>query len=93
MNIRKIVNIEAKEGKAEAMCAALLTLEAETRREEGCVSFRFYQALAAAHSFLLIEDFKDGRALEIHMGLPHTRAFFALDLAAEIKAVEPAWLS
>ena len=91
-NIRKIVHIEVKPGQAEAARDALAQLEEATRREDGCVSFQFFQALSAPHSFLLIEDFRDRAALDVHMGQPHTRAFFARELVAAIRPVEPGWL-
>ena len=92
MNIRKIVRIAAKPGKADAMRDALITLERATRAEPGCVAFTFFQAVDDAETFLLIEDFADQAALDTHMALPHTRAFFDLQLAAGIQAIDPAWL-
>lgn len=92
-NIRKIVRIAAKSGTGAAMRAALLQLQAATRLESGCREFRFYQALDEDEAFLLVEDFASLAALQAHMRLPHTTAFFSLDLAASIQAIEPAWLS
>jgi len=93
MNIRRIARIEAKPGLAASMRAALLELEQATREEEGCREFTFFQALGDESAFLLIEDFASADALETHMKLPHTQGFFARQLAASIKLVEPAWMS
>ena len=92
-NVRKIVHIEARPGQADAVRAALLELEAATVTEPGCIGFSFFQALSAPHSFVLIEDFQDRAAFDAHLALPHTRAFFALDLVAATRAVEKEWLS
>lgn len=92
-NIRKVVRIAAKPGTGAAMRAALLDLQTATRLEPGCLEFRFYQALDEDEVFLLVEDFANQAALQAHMHLPHTTAFFALDIAASIKAIERAWLS
>jgi quinol monooxygenase YgiN len=91
-NIRKVVLIEAREGMAEILRAELIQLETATLREEGCNAFRFFQALTEPHSFLLVEDFRDAAALERHLGLPHTRAFFAKGLVAAISPIDPVTL-
>jgi len=91
-SLRKIVRIEAKPGLADAARAALLELEQATRHEPGCREFLFYQALGSDTSFLLIEDFDDAAALDIHMKLPHTQKFFAQDLVASIKPIERTWM-
>ena len=87
------MRIEAKPGKAAAMQAALLQLQQATEPEPGCREFQFFQALRAPDSFLLIEDFADRGALERHMELPHTQAFFKEDLTASILPIEKAWMS
>jgi len=92
-NVRKIVRIEAKPGLAGAARTALIDLERATQAEPGCREFRFFQALDDEQAFLLIEDFADADALERHLGLPHTQAFFGLNLTASITPIERAWLS
>lgn len=87
-NVRKFVRIEAKPGLAGALRAALLDLERATREEPGCREFRFFQALSDDNAFLLLEDFADADALNQHMALPHTRAFFGLNLTASITPFE-----
>ncbi|MDY0871513.1 putative quinol monooxygenase [Dongia rigui] len=91
--LRKIVHITGKTGTAAALRAALADLETATRREAGCVSFTFFQALSAEDHFLLIEDFVGAADLEAHMQQPHTRAFFARNLVERIEAMGKDWLS
>ena len=91
--IRRVVRIEAKPGVAEQMREALLALQQATAAEAGCDEFGFFQALDRAHSFLLIEDFADQAALDLHMQTPHTQAFFARDLVAGIAPIQRAWMS
>lgn len=93
MNIRKIVHIVSQEGKSTAMRDALAALQQATRAETGCREFTFYQAITEQESFLLIEDFADQAALDAHMAMPHTKAFFDLGLVAGIRPVERGWLS
>lgn len=91
-NVRKIVRIEAKSGLGAATRAALIELEQATRAEPGCREFLFFQALGSETSFLLIEDFSDNAALDVHMKLPHTQKFFAQDLVASIRPIERSWM-
>ncbi len=86
--IRKIARIAGKPGQSAALRAALVTLEAATRAEEGCMEFSFYQALGAEDEFLLLEEFRDAAALQAHMQLPHTRAFFDAALVEGIQAFD-----
>ncbi|NIX77179.1 putative quinol monooxygenase [Microvirga terricola] len=92
-NVRKIVRIEAKPGLADLARAALVELQRATQTEPGCREFVFFQALGDESSFLLIEDFANLNALEHHMNLPHTQAFFARELVAAIRPIERGWMS
>lgn len=92
-NIRKVVRIEVKPGLASAARTALLDLQKATHAEPGCREFVFFQALDDEAAFLLIEDFADSDALAHHMSLPHTQAFFARELVASIRPIEPGWMS
>ncbi|MGO4387220.1 putative quinol monooxygenase [Microvirga sp. 2YAF29] len=92
-NVRKIVRIQTKPGLAEAARTALTELQQATQAEPGCREFIFFQALGDENAFLLIEDFTDAEALNQHMKLPHTQAFFARDMVAGIKPIEKNWMS
>ncbi|WP_112664221.1 putative quinol monooxygenase [Microvirga flavescens] len=92
-NVRKIVRIQAKPGLAASTRTALLDLQKATQTEAGCREFLFFQALGDENSFLLIEDFANHEALDQHMKLPHTQAFFARDLVAGIKPIDKGWMA
>jgi quinol monooxygenase YgiN len=92
-HVRKIVRIQSKPGLAAATRAALIELQHATQAEPGCREFIFFQALGDEGSFLLIEDFASTEALNQHMQLPHTQAFFARDLVAGIRPIERNWMS
>jgi quinol monooxygenase YgiN len=83
--IRKTVFLTAKPGLHEELKRALIQLQNATRPEPGCRFFAFYQALDDSSSFVLAEDFVNAAAMETHMGLPHTKAFFAAALVAGFK--------
>lgn len=92
-NVRRIVRIQSKPGLAAATRAALIELQRATHAEPGCREFIFFQALDDDSAFLLIEDFANTEALDHHMQLPHTQAFFAKEVVAGIKPIERSWMS
>ncbi|WP_225584672.1 putative quinol monooxygenase [Acidovorax sp. ACV01] len=78
--IRKLARITGKPQHAVALREALQTLETHTRTEVGCLEFTFFQALSNPDAFVLIETFSSQEALDLHMRLPHTQAFFKAQL-------------
>lgn len=92
-NVRRIVRIQSKPGLAAATRAALIELQHATKVEAGCREFIFFQALDDERAFLLIEDFASAEALNQHMQLPHTQAFFAKEIVAGIEPIERSWMS
>lgn len=85
MGVQKIAFLTAKPGQSAELRSALQTLETLTRQEAGCVAFTFYQAISQAEQFVLVEHFADQSAFDLHLELPHTRAFFALGLVAQVQ--------
>lgn len=85
--VRKLALITGKPQQAQALREALQTLEAKTREEPGCREFTFFQALSNPDAFALVETFSSQAALDLHMREPHTQAFFATQLAAEVQVV------
>lgn len=85
--VKKLARITGKPQQADVLRAALRTLEAATRQEPGCHEFTFFQALSDPDAFALLEEFADQAALEAHMALPHTQAFFRAQLVAGVDAV------
>jgi quinol monooxygenase YgiN len=86
--VRKLARIRAQPGRADALRTALQHLEAETRREPGCHEFGFYQSLSAPEEFILLEHFADAAALQAHLALPHTLAFFERQLVDTVRAFD-----
>ncbi|HZF78814.1 MAG TPA: putative quinol monooxygenase [Rubrivivax sp.] len=85
--IKKLARITAKPGQASALRDALRELEAATRQEPGCQEFTFFQALSDPEAFVLLETFSGQAALDSHMAMPHTRAFFNAGLVAGVEVV------
>lgn len=80
--LRKVIGLTAKPGQAAAMREALTTLEIATRVEPGVIEFAFFQSLTDEDAFVLVEQFVDQAAFDLHMQAPYTRAFFAWELVA-----------
>ncbi len=92
MNKRRVVRIEAKPGLAVEARNALLELQQATVAEPGCAEFGFFQGLADGHAFLLVEDFVDQAALDLHMAAPYTQAFFNRELVAGVTPIQKDWM-
>lgn len=86
--VRKLARITGKPGRAAELRAALKELELATVTEPGCREFRFYQAISAEDSFVLIEHFIDEAALKLHLQLPYTQSFFARQLVDKVEAID-----
>ena len=72
-----VATIPVKPEAVDQVRAALQTLVAETRAEEGCISYDLYESVAAPGTFVTLERWPDGAALDAHMGTPHVAAAFA----------------
>ena len=86
-SVQKIARISGKAGRAEELREALRQLEIATREEPGCIEFTFFQAISNENSFILVERFANQDALQTHMQLPHTQAFFKAQLVDAVHAV------
>lgn len=86
--IRKLARIAGKPGNGDRLRRALADLESATRSEPGCREFTFYQAISDPDAFVLLEHFVDQAALDRHMTLEHTRAFFSAQLVSGVKAID-----
>ncbi len=72
-----VASIPVKPEAADEVRAALQTLVAATRQEEGCVSYDLYESAGAPGTFVTLERWTDAAALDAHMGMPHVADAFA----------------
>ena len=61
--------------KREAALEAMHVMGVETRKEPGCLHYRFYQDIDDPHTFFVYERWIDGAALDAHMKTPHMDEF------------------
>ena len=60
---------------SQGQVATLLKQLADASRKEGAVRFEVLQGITQSNQFLILEIWKDQRALETHAAAPHTRQF------------------
>jgi len=89
--LHAVATIPAKPEAADAIRAALRTLAAATRDEDGCLGYDLYESGAAPGTFVTVERWVDQAALDAHLQAPHVAAAFAAAdgaLAGEV-AIHP----
>ncbi len=65
------VHVIIKAGKEDESIAHMLPLEAETRKEPGCLAYVVQRSRENPRHFLIYEQYKDDDALEAHRASPH----------------------
>ena len=68
--------IKGIEGKEDDLKRHLLSLEAPTLAEPGCVMYDLYQSTTKKNEFVRLEAWNDEAALEAHKQTPHLKASF-----------------
>jgi quinol monooxygenase YgiN len=64
-----------EEGAIDAVRAALHTMEQETRKEAGCITYAFATEINDPTTIRLVEQWQSMAALEEHFRTPHMAAF------------------
>lgn len=63
--------IELDPAKAASVMDAARTMMAETRKEDGCISYCFYQSLENPGVFRVFEEWESRAHLQAHFEAPH----------------------
>lgn len=72
-DLHVVATIPVTEGFDE-VTAAMLELAAETRKEDGCISYDVYTSNAAPDTLVTVEVWRDQASLDGHMASPHMAA-------------------
>lgn len=72
-----IAKIPVKEGKMDEALAAFGELIAKVASEEGTVLYSLNRDKAQPDVLVVVEQYKDKAALDVHSSSPHFKAFFA----------------
>lgn len=59
------------EGKAEEFKSLTKSLIAESRKEEGCISYSLFEDIKDGNILTFIEEWKSEEAIQIHNNTPH----------------------
>lgn len=80
MSIRLIITMTAAPGRADELGDALKARCEEVVGEPGCEQFEIFQSLVDPDKLLLLEQWKDQDALDVHAQVNETRTRFSSDL-------------
>ena len=75
MTLTIVAQLQAKEGKADALEAALRALIPTTRAEAGCEVYELHRSLETPGFFHFHEVWTSKPQWEAHMAAPHLQAF------------------
>ena len=81
--IKVIARSKIKEGFLPEALELYRELVAETRKEEGCISYELFEELDAPNSLTLIEEWETLNALELYTQAPHF-----IDLVGKLSKIE-----
>lgn len=76
-DLHVVATIPVKPEAVDAVRAALLTLVAQTRQEEGCLAYDLFESAAVPNTFVTVERWRGQADLDGHMTSPHLAAAFA----------------
>jgi len=69
------VNLSVKPGKEETVAEHFRPLEAESRKEKGCLMYIVHRGVNNPREFLVYEQYSDEQALEAHRQSPHFQRY------------------
>ena len=82
MSIRLIITLAAAPGRSAELGEALKSRCDEVVSEPGCEQFEVFQSLVNPEKLVLLEQWQDQAALDVHARVNETRARFSSDLVA-----------
>jgi quinol monooxygenase YgiN len=77
VEIAIFARFHAREGREEAVAAALRAVVPPTRAEPGCLSIAAFRATRDPRLFFIHSRWVDEAAFEAHAAMPHTTRFVA----------------
>ena len=64
--------------KRDEFIAAALAQIVETRKEEGCIAYDFYESQTAPNTFVFNERWKSREAIDAHFQTEHIKKFMSV---------------
>ena len=84
--IKVIAKLTIKEDKIEELMSIIPELVAETRKEDGCISYQLFQDVKNKKMLSFVEDWESNEALQRHMKSKHFQE--AMPKIAELQEKE-----
>jgi len=72
--VKVVVKVTARSDTIDAVRAIVLELAAQSRKEQGCISYEVLQGLAEPEVFILYEEWGSAAHLDAHNKTPHFHA-------------------
>ena len=96
MEVFIFARLHAAPGKLGAVREAMWRIQGPTREEPGCLAYGAFKSLRDPDEFYIQTRWKDLRAFEAHVELPHTVRFVAeveplLDHPFNVTVAEKIW--
>ena len=66
---------QVAEEDVEAARTAMITMMAETAKEVGCITYRFYPDIEREGAFRVYEEWDNEEALKAHFNVDHMKTF------------------
>lgn len=84
----KVINASffIKGNQRENFLSDTKELISETRKEEGCLAYNLYESLEERNTFIMVENWKDQFAIDIHNQNPLLQNFISKVADYSIKA-------
>jgi quinol monooxygenase YgiN len=70
-----IGRVRSEPEQREELIALFRTMQDNSRHEEGCLRYGFFQAVEDPLSFVAVEEWSDRAALDAHFAQPHLQEF------------------
>ncbi|MDV7246103.1 MULTISPECIES: putative quinol monooxygenase [Rhodococcus] len=77
-DLHVVATIPAKPGSEDTVREGLSSLAAESRKEEGCVSYELFESAAQPGTFVTVEVWANQEAVDAHMTSPHFQSAVAV---------------
>ena len=70
-----IGRVGCRPDQREELISLLKQMQESSRREEGCISYGFFEAVEAPNAFVAVEEWASREALDRHFAQPHLAEF------------------
>jgi len=94
MELSVFARFHAREGKEDAVAAAMHDIRGPVRAEPGCLGIEYFRSIRDPGLFYIYSRWVDEAAFDIHAELPHTMRFLErvqplIDHALDITRARP----